>query len=96
MRLLHETTVLIIVGYSLPPDDALLRFVIRQFAEEAEDGREKIIFYIGPGADEDKKAVIEEVFPSRGTVGVPLLQTYNSGFDQFAAECVQLISADGK
>ncbi|MCK1270819.1 MULTISPECIES: SIR2 family protein [unclassified Bradyrhizobium] len=96
VRLLHETTVLIIVGYSLPPDDALLRFVIRQFAEEAEDGREKIIFYIGPGADEDKKAVIEEVFPSRGTVGVPLLQTYNSGFDQFAAECVQLISADGK
>jgi hypothetical protein len=36
---------LVIVGYSLPPDDALIRFFIRQFAEEQEDGHGKVVFY---------------------------------------------------
>ena len=38
VRLMRETRVLIIVGYSMPDDDALMRFIIRQFAEEPEDG----------------------------------------------------------
>ncbi len=46
VRLLRETSVLMIVGYRLPEDDALMRFIVHQFAEEPEDGREKIIFYV--------------------------------------------------
>lgn len=92
VRLLRETRVLVIVGYSLPADDALLRFVLRQFAEEPEDGRRKAIFYISPGDNADKRAVLEEVFPSMADVGAPRLFAYKGGFDAFAAECLLLRS----
>ena len=91
VRLLRDTIVLVLVGYSLPEDDALIRFILRQFAEEAEDGRRKIIFYIGPGTDQKKQDVLYKVFPSMESLGVPRLVTYNGGFDDFAAECVQII-----
>ena len=87
IRLIRETTVLIIVGYSLPQDDALIRFFLRQLAEEPEDGRDKVIFFIGPGNSSDKSEVIKEVFP----MNTPKLIPYNQGFDEFAAECKTLI-----
>lgn len=90
VRLMRDTTVLIIVGYSLPQDDALIRFFLRQFAEEPEDGRGKVIFYIGPGKDDEKRAVLEEVFPSMEREKAPYLITYNGSFDDFAAECLPL------
>lgn len=90
VRLMRDTSVLVIVGYSLPQDDALIRFFLRQFAEEPEDGRGKIVFYIGPGDDQGKKSVMSEVFPSMGSAGAPLLITYNGGFDAFASECLTL------
>ncbi|MGO7165644.1 SIR2 family protein [Rhizobium leguminosarum] len=89
VRLLRDTAVLVIVGYSLPADDALIRFFIRQFAEEPEDGRGKVVFYIGPGSDEQKRSVLEEVFPSMEREDAPRLITYNKGFDEFAAECLR-------
>ncbi len=90
VRLLRDTQVLVIVGYSLPADDALLRFVLRQFAEEGEDGRGKIVFYIGPGEEIVKQTVLEEVFPSMKQMQAPRLITYNGGFDAFVAECLPL------
>ncbi|MFT0862202.1 SIR2 family protein [Ancylobacter sp. G4_0304] len=90
VRLMRDTTVLVIVGYSLPQDDALIRFFLRQFAEEPEDGRGKVIFYIGPGTDQDKRKVLKEVFPSMKSEKEPHLITYNDGFDAFAAECLPL------
>lgn len=94
VRLIRDTTVLAIVGYSLPQDDALIRFFLRQFAEEPEDGRGKVIFYIGPGTDSEKRTVLEEVFPSMAHEQAPHLITYNGGFDAFAAECVLLADPD--
>ncbi len=91
IRLLRDTTVLVLIGYSLPEDDALIRFIVRQFAEEAEDGRRKIVFYIGPGSNTQKKDILYKVFPSMESIGVPKLFTYNGGFDSFAAECVKTI-----
>src|ERR1700726_3827266 len=64
VRLMRDSKVLILVGYSLPEDDALMRFVIRQFAEEAEDGRDKVIFYIDPLPRETKLARLKSIFPS--------------------------------
>lgn len=90
VRLMRDTKVLVIVGYSLPQDDALIRFFLRQFAEEPEDGRGKFIFYIGPGTDQEKRTVLEEVFPSMKMAKAPHLITYNDGFDAFAAECLTL------
>ena len=71
VRLMRDTTVLVIVGYSLPPDDALIRFFLRQFAEEPEDGRGRVIFYIGPGTDKEKRTVLENVFPSMALERAP-------------------------
>jgi hypothetical protein len=90
VRLMRDTTVLVIVGYSLPKDDALIRFFIRQFAEEPEDGLGKVVFYIGPGTDQQKRDVLQEVFPSMEMDSAPHLITYNHGFDAFVAECLQL------
>ncbi|MEN9937496.1 MAG: hypothetical protein RLZZ387_4075 [Chloroflexota bacterium] len=47
VRLLQESSVLVIVGYSLSEEDALLRYLIRQFAEDLRDIDDKYIFYIG-------------------------------------------------
>lgn len=91
VRLMRETTVLVIVGYSLPQDDALIRFFIRQFAEEPEDGREKFVFYIGPGEEEEKRNVLQEVFPSTERDNAPRLVTYNKGFDTFVSECLKTL-----
>lgn len=90
VRLMRDTTVLVVVGYSLPQDDALIRFFLRQFAEEPEDGRGKFIFYIGPGEEAEKRAVLEEVFTSMAAHRAPRLIAYNGGFDAFAAECLPL------
>lgn len=94
VRLMRETRVLVIVGYSLPKDDALIRFFIRQFAEEPEDGRGKVVFYIGPGTDQEKRSVLQEVFPSMEENSAPHLITYNDGFDKFAAECLLLADSN--
>lgn len=58
-------------------------------AEEPEDGRGKVVFYIGPGNDRKKRAVLEEVFPSMEREDAPMLITHNGGFDAFAAECLK-------
>ena len=46
VRLLQESKILVIVGYSLSEEDALLRFLIRQFAEDLRDVHGKYIFYV--------------------------------------------------
>jgi hypothetical protein len=94
VRLLRDTTVLVIVGYSLPNDDALIRFVLRQFAEEPEDGYGKYVFYISPSNDDQKRAALVDVFPSMMLENSPILITYNGRFDAFVAECLLLRDPD--
>lgn len=95
VRLMRDTTVLVIVGYSLPSDDALIRFFLRQFAEEPEDGLGKVIFYLGPGDDADKRRIVAEVFPAMERMHAPHLITYDEGFDVFAKQCLQVVGATG-
>jgi SIR2-like domain len=92
VRLMRETQVLVLVGYSLPQDDALIRIILRQFAEEPEDGLGKAIFYIGPSPDHEKLAAIREVFPAAVFDQVLHVFTYQGGFDAFAAECLRSLS----
>lgn len=88
VRLLRETTVLLLVGYSLPEDDALIRFILRQFAEAPEDGRDKHLFYIDP-CGETKLEAITQVFPMIKDEA-PKLHICKGGFDEFAAEFMPL------
>ena len=92
VRLLRETKVLILVGYSLPKEDVLIRFILRQFAEEPEDGRGKYIFYIGPDIDGKHREAIIQVFSTIkiGAIKPLNLYVFNGGFDEFAAECMQI------
>ena len=91
VRLLRETKVLILVGYSLPKDDALIRFILRQFSEEPEDGRGKWIFYIGPESNEDKRKAISRVFPEVEDmeVYIPRLCMFEGKFEEFAKKCMK-------
>lgn len=85
VRLLRETTVIAIVGYSLPEDDALMRFILRQFAEEPEDGRQKILFYIDPSDTKTKRERLEAVFPLRHGQ-YPLIVPFNGTFNAFVRQ----------
>ena len=85
VRLLRETTVLVIVGYSLPDDDALMHLIIRQFAEEPEDGRDETLFYIDPSTDSTKRARLERVFPLRDGKH-PTIVLFNGTFNEFARQ----------
>ena len=62
IRLLRETRVLVVVVYSLPKEGALIRFILRQFCEEPEDGRGKWIFYIGPESNDEKTKLFQSSF----------------------------------
>lgn len=89
VRLLRETTVLVIVGYSLPDDDALMRFILRQFAEEPEDGREKILFYVDPSDVAVKQSRLETVFPLRNGK-YPTVVPFNGTFNDFVRQYLHL------
>lgn len=90
VRLLRDTTVLVIVGYSLPDDDALMRFILRQFAEEPEDGRDKIVFYVDPSDASTKRGKLNTVFPLREGK-YPKLVPFNGTFNEFVRQylCAQ-------
>ena len=92
VRLMRETKILIIVGYSLPDDDALIRFVLKQFAEEPEDAHGKVIFYIDLMSDSDKRLRLKSVFPLIEQIDMPQVFTYQGSFSDFTEECVSLIS----
>lgn len=90
VRLLHESRVLVLVGYSLPPEDALLRFIIRQFCEDEADALEKTIFYVDMMLDEPVQvARLKSVFPYPGQKleMVP----HKGGFADWAGQVSQLI-----
>ncbi|WP_407465831.1 hypothetical protein [Xanthomonas campestris] len=63
IRLLHETTILVVVGYSLPEEDALLRLIVRQLAEDRADGCRKILFYIDLSPEPEQLGKIGSIFP---------------------------------
>ncbi|TCV31996.1 hypothetical protein [Vibrio crassostreae] len=83
IRLLQESRVLVVVGYSLPEEDALIRFLMKQFAEDRADGDNKIIFYIDISSDEEQISKISSVFPhsdeQRGLTVVP----FSGGFGEW-------------
>jgi hypothetical protein len=90
VRLMRDSRVLVLVGYSLPLDDALIRFILRQFAEEPEDAFDKHIFYIDPMDDTCKMKLISDVWPSERADRRLSVHLFQGGFSDFAAECLKL------
>ena len=83
---------MVLVGYSLPEDDALIGFILRQFAEEPDDARRKLIFYIGPDSREEKRLRLAEIFPSIKLADVPKIIAYEGRFEEFVTECLTFIA----
>lgn len=81
VRLLHETRILVLVGYSLPEEDALLRLIIKQFAEDRADGDSKVIFYIDLSDEMAQHDRVTEIFPhandARGLSIVPFRGSFS-------------------
>lgn len=52
-----------IVGYSIPEEDARIRLLLRQFAEDNVDGTEKVIFFVELMDSQTQITKLENIFP---------------------------------
>lgn len=92
VRLLQETTVLVIVGYSLPEEDALIRLILKQFAEDRADGDNKVVFYVDLADEKAQIKRMNEVFPhSKERRGLKIVP-YSGRFSDWAEEVVRKIA----
>ncbi|MEO2072960.1 MAG: SIR2 family protein [Zunongwangia sp.] len=90
VRTLQETKILVIVGYSIPDEDALIRLLLRQFAEENVDGTEKVIFFIDLMNEEEQIRKLESVFPYHKMARrryniIPFKGTFNDWINEIMA-----------
>jgi len=92
IRILHESKILVIVGYSLPEEDALLRLLIRQFAEENVDLSEKFIFYISTSNEEEQYKKLHSVYPYLNQRLKERIITYSGTFNSWIEEVLKFIS----
>lgn len=81
-RLLQESRILVVVGYSFPKEDALLRFILRHFAEHERDMINKQLFYIDIGNNEELMKKINSICPS-AYAGNKNVHISNRGFIHF-------------
>ena len=86
VRVLRDTRVLVIVGYSMPREDALVRFVLRQLAESGEDARGKYIFCIDLKGSDILETRLRWTFNSIDRMGWPRVHYYPGKFEDFCAE----------
>jgi hypothetical protein len=63
VRLLQESAVVVLVGYGFPEEDALIRLLLRQFAEAPSDGRQRELYYIDLEDEGTQLARVLNVFP---------------------------------
>jgi hypothetical protein len=89
VRLLQESTILVLVGYSLPEDDALLRFIIRHFCEDEADSHSKMVLYVDMCSESEQLIRLKSVFPFAGSTLE--VHTYSGGFAAWSAEVVALL-----
>lgn len=82
-RLLQESKILIIIGYSFPKEDALLRFILRHFAEDDRDMISKLILYIDIGEESSLLKKVSSICPSEMFLQNRVL-VFNKGFVRFA------------
>jgi hypothetical protein len=80
VRLLQESRVLVIVGYSLSEEDALLRFLVRQFAEDLRDASGKYIFYIDYTSEDILTERLQGCFRYMNRMDAGNIFTHSGGF----------------
>lgn len=88
VRLLHESRVLVIVGYSLSEEDALLKFLIRQFAEDLRDVHGKYIFYIDYTKEENMVRKLQNCFKYINYLDVDNIFAYSGCFTDWIEQVI--------
>jgi len=91
VRILQESNILFVVGYSFPKEDFLLRILLKQFADSPRDSRYKKIFYVDFAERKGElylKNKIRDVFPDFDNN----IFVYTSGFKKYAKEFIKLKS----
>ncbi len=84
VRLLQESKVLVIIGYSFPEDDAMLRFLLRQFAEDYRDAKDKYIFYVDRMNETKQINRLKKCFPHLMESRRPNVYPYSGDFVDWA------------
>ena len=84
VRLLNESKALVIIGYSFPEDDAMLRFLLRQFAEDDRDAKDKSIFYVDLIDESEQENKIKNCFPYLVKSRDPNVYLYSGDFVDWA------------
>jgi hypothetical protein len=93
IRLLRESKVIVVVGYSLPEEDALLRFILRQFAEELEDAVGRFVIYVDPRDRSISEQAAQELFSYSGRLNLPQIAVYEGTFSAFVNDFLALATS---
>ncbi|WP_032808723.1 MULTISPECIES: hypothetical protein [unclassified Leptospira] len=80
VQVLRNTDILVIIGYSFPDEDALLRFLLRQFAEGYSDFERKKILYIDKIDRSKMKSKLITVFPQLALKFSENVEVFAEGF----------------
>lgn len=88
IRLLQETEILVVIGYSMPEEDALLRLIIKQFAEDRADGARKVLFYVDKCDVASQIEKVNSVFPHVEEVHGLTVIPYSGSFGDWCASVV--------
>lgn len=83
VRLLQESRVAVLVGYGFPDEDALLRLLLRQFAEAPADGRQRELYYIDLESESTQRSRVKTVFPHADGEGGLAVVPYQGTFGQW-------------
>jgi len=88
-ELLTIAKVLIIVGYSLPEEDILIRFLLKHFALDKTDFQDKTIFYINKEVSHnDLNEKLKSVF--KESIDFERIYTFSGSFNEFVEQFNQL------
>ncbi len=91
VRLLQESRVAVLVGYGFPDEDALLRLLLRQFAEAPADGRQRELYYIDLESESTQHARVKTVFPHANGEGGLAAVPYQGSFGQWCQAVLESV-----
>ena len=88
VRLLRESRIVVLVGYSFPDEDALMRLLLRQFAEAPADGRQRTLYYIDLDDVRTQLAHARTAFPHASAAGGLEVVPWRGSFSQWCGTAV--------
>lgn len=88
VRLLRETDILIVIGYSMPWEDVLIRFILHQFAESEVDAVGKHLVCVDLKGPEILESRLRWTFSAIEKTGWPRVQFYPGAFIDFCEDFV--------